>query len=88
MRRLHLPFFYGWLLVAIGFVTMAVGSMPAPPSRLGRRDLAGRAAQGPRRCRTNEQRGQNPGASNEVGVPLVSAPLGVKQKRGPQRRPC
>jgi MFS family permease len=24
-RRLHLPFFYGWLLVAIGFVTMAVG---------------------------------------------------------------
>ena len=23
--RLHLPFFYGWLLVAIGFVTMAVG---------------------------------------------------------------
>jgi NADH-quinone oxidoreductase subunit M len=24
-NRLHLPFFYGWLLVAIGFVTMAVG---------------------------------------------------------------
>jgi len=24
-RRLPLPFFYGWLLVAIGFVTMAVG---------------------------------------------------------------
>src|SRR5579863_3743647 len=24
-RRLTLPFFYGWLLVAIGFVTMAVG---------------------------------------------------------------
>ena len=23
--RLPLPFFYGWLLVAIGFVTMAVG---------------------------------------------------------------
>ena len=23
--RLRLPFFYGWLLVAIGFVTMAVG---------------------------------------------------------------
>jgi len=23
--RLSLPFFYGWLLVAIGFVTMAVG---------------------------------------------------------------
>src|SRR5215213_8936851 len=24
-RRVRLPFFYGWLLVAIGFVTMAVG---------------------------------------------------------------
>jgi MFS family permease len=24
-RRIHLPFFYGWLLVAIAFVTMAVG---------------------------------------------------------------
>jgi MFS family permease len=24
-RRPHLPFFYGWLLVVIGFVTMAVG---------------------------------------------------------------
>src|SRR5205809_3166158 len=24
-KRLPLPFFYGWLLVAIGFVTMAVG---------------------------------------------------------------
>jgi hypothetical protein len=23
--RLRLPFFYGWLLVAIGFATMAVG---------------------------------------------------------------
>jgi MFS family permease len=24
-RRLRLPFFYGWVLVAIGFLTMAVG---------------------------------------------------------------
>ena len=24
-RRIGLPFFYGWVLVAIGFLTMAVG---------------------------------------------------------------
>ena len=24
-RRIRLPFFYGWLLVAIAFVTMAIG---------------------------------------------------------------
>src|SRR5215471_10870956 len=25
LRGIHLPFFYGWLLVGIGFITMAVG---------------------------------------------------------------
>src|SRR3954469_1630439 len=30
-NRLPLPFFYGWLLVAIGFVTLA-GGVTAPPA--------------------------------------------------------
>jgi hypothetical protein len=29
----RLPFFYGWVMVAVAFVTMASASMPAPPSR-------------------------------------------------------